>query len=109
MELENIALSEVTQFQKDMPSMYSLISDYSQKKYRIPRIKSTELKKVKKLKIQSEDASVPIGREKKATKEGRGREVPGWKRGGGGERGGHDQVWADLPSVGEVVPNPLET
>ena len=29
--------------------------------------------------------------------------------GGGGERGGHDQVWADLPSVGEVVPNPLET
>jgi hypothetical protein len=36
------------------------------KKYRIPRILSTELKKVNKLKDPSEDASVPLGREKKA-------------------------------------------
>ena len=28
MELENIILSEVTQTQKDMPGMYSVISEY---------------------------------------------------------------------------------
>ena len=33
--------------------------------YRIPKIESTELKKVNKLKCPSEDASVPLGREKK--------------------------------------------
>jgi hypothetical protein len=36
------------------------------KKYRIPKIQSTELKKVNKLKGPSEEASVPLGREKKA-------------------------------------------
>jgi hypothetical protein len=42
------------------------------------QLQSTELKKVNKLKNPSEDASVPLGREKKA--EGRGREenwIPG--------------------------------
>ena len=42
--------------------------DISQKKkYRIPKIQSTELKKVNKLKGPSKDASVPLGREKKDT------------------------------------------
>jgi hypothetical protein len=36
------------------------------KRHRIPRIQSTELKKVNKLKSPSEDASIPLGREKKA-------------------------------------------
>ena len=36
------------------------------KKYRIHRIKSTELKKVNKLKDPSEDGSIPLGREKKS-------------------------------------------
>ena len=36
------------------------------KKYRIPKIQSTELKKVNKLKGPSEDTSVPLGRGKKA-------------------------------------------
>jgi hypothetical protein len=36
------------------------------KQYRIPRIQSTELKKVDKLKGPSEDASISLGREKKA-------------------------------------------
>ena len=36
-------------------------------KYRIPKIQSTEFKKVNKLKGSSEDTSVPLGREKKAT------------------------------------------
>ena len=40
--------------------------------YRIPKIQSTELKKVNKLKCPSEDASVPFGREKKATTSGEG-------------------------------------
>jgi hypothetical protein len=42
--------------------------------YRITRIQSTELKKVKKQKGPSEDTSIPLGREKKAiigAKEGR--------------------------------------
>ena len=53
--------------------------DISQKKkYRIPKIQSTELKKVNKLKCPSEDASVPLGREKKAITSGEGgREGPG--------------------------------
>ena len=46
--------------------------DISQKKYRIPKIQSTELKKVNKLKCPSEDASVPLGREKKAITSGEG-------------------------------------
>jgi hypothetical protein len=35
-------------------------------KYRIPKLQSKELKKVNKLKCPSDDASVPLGREKKA-------------------------------------------
>jgi hypothetical protein len=53
MELGNIILSEVTQAQKD----------------RIPRIQSTELKKAIKPKDPSEDASIPLRREKKAIME----------------------------------------
>jgi hypothetical protein len=34
--------------------------------YRIPKIQSTELKNLNKLKCPSEDASVPPGRQKKA-------------------------------------------
>jgi hypothetical protein len=36
-------------------------------KCQIPKIQPTELKKVNKLKCPSVDASVPLGREKKAT------------------------------------------
>ena len=39
--------------------------------YRIPKIQSTELIKVNKLKCPSEDTSVPLGREKKAIISGR--------------------------------------
>ena len=42
--------------------------------YRIPKIQSTELKKVNKLKGPSEDASDPHGREKKAIQSQVGRE-----------------------------------
>ena len=45
--------------------MYSLISGYLPKKYKLPRIQSTKLKKVNKEKGSSEDASIPLGREKK--------------------------------------------
>jgi hypothetical protein len=47
-------------------------------------MQSTELKKVNKPKAPSEDASIQLGRKKKA--EGRGREGPRWKRERGGER-----------------------
>ena len=56
---------EVTQIQKDMHDMYSLISGYYVNMYRIPKKKSTELRKFSKPKGPSEDASVPFGREKK--------------------------------------------
>jgi hypothetical protein len=46
------------------------------KKYRIPRIQSTELK-VNNQKGKSEDASIPLGREKKTNMGGRGRKGPG--------------------------------
>ena len=63
--------------------------------YRIPKIPSTELKKVNKLKCPSEEASVPLGREKKAITSGEG----GWDleekvngAWGGGGRGEPDLV-----------------
>ena len=51
--------------------------------YRIHKIQSTELKKVNKLKCPSEDASVPLGREKKVitSREG-GRDLGGKVDGG---------------------------
>jgi hypothetical protein len=54
------------------------------KKYRIPRIQSTELKKVKNQKGPSEDASIPLGREKKTITGGTGRERETWVREGRG-------------------------
>ena len=51
----------------------------NKKNYRIHRIQSTELKELNKLKFPSEDASVPIGREKKATTSGEGRKNMGGK------------------------------
>jgi hypothetical protein len=50
------------------------------KRYRIPRLQSTELKKVNKQKDPSEDASISFGRETKIIMEGRGRKGPGWGR-----------------------------
>jgi hypothetical protein len=87
MELENISiLSEVTQIQKDIHGMYSLISGIlALKKYRIHSIQFTELKKVNKRKSPSEDASIPLGREKKAITGG-GRQGETWV-GKGIERG----------------------
>ena len=63
--------------------------DISQnKKYRIPTIQSTELKKVNKLMCPSEDASVPLQREKKAITSGVGGRDLGGKVGGkGGNEG----------------------
>jgi hypothetical protein len=49
------------------------------KKNRIPMIQSTELTKVIKLKRPSEDASVPLRREKKAITRGEGGKDPGGK------------------------------
>jgi hypothetical protein len=40
--------------------------------YRIPKIQSTELKKLNKVKCPSEDTSVSFGREKKAMTSGEG-------------------------------------
>jgi hypothetical protein len=71
-ELENTILSELTQTQKDMHGMYSLINRYKPKKYRILRIQSTELKKVNKAKGPGEDVLIPLGREKKAIMGDRG-------------------------------------
>jgi hypothetical protein len=64
--------------------MYSLISEYQpgKKRYRIPKIQSTELKKLNKLKCLSKDTSVPLGREKKAITSGEGGRSLGRKVGG---------------------------
>jgi hypothetical protein len=50
MELENIIPSEVTQTQKDMHGIYSLISGISQKKKRKEKEKRKKKKKKKKKK-----------------------------------------------------------
>jgi hypothetical protein len=88
MELENIILSEVTQSDPKGHSWYVLTNKWilAKNKYRIPKIESIELKKVNKLKNQSEDNSILPRREKKATQGGReGRpwvgKGTGWRRG----------------------------
>jgi hypothetical protein len=63
--------------------------------YRIPWIQSTELKKVNKPKGPSEDASIPLGREKKAITEGTGKEGSGWERGRGGEKENMIRYWGE--------------
>jgi hypothetical protein len=69
------------------------ISKKKKKQQRIPKIQSTKLKKVNKLKCPSEDASVPLGRVKKTITSGKvGRDQGGEVVGGGwgsnwGERG----------------------
>jgi hypothetical protein len=96
MEIENIILSEVTQTQKDMHSMYSLIilaknQNQPNKKtlsYRIHKIQSTEFKRLNKLKCPSEDASVSLGREKKEITSGEGGRDLGGKVDGEGEMRG---------------------
>jgi len=65
-------------------------------KYRIPKIQSTELIKVNKLKGPSENISVPLWREKKATRRGDGGRDWGGKRGGGVGRGEHDLVMGGI-------------
>ena len=52
-------------------------------------VQSTELKKVNKPKGPSEDASIPLGREKKTIRGGKGESNLGGRRG----VKGHDQVW----------------
>jgi hypothetical protein len=49
------------------------------KKYRIPKIQSTELKKTNKLNCPNENASIPLGREKKAISSGGGVEGGNWE------------------------------
>ena len=53
---------------------------------------STELKKVNKHKVPSEDASILLGREKKTITEGKERERLGWEMRQGMGKGEHDQV-----------------
>ena len=45
--------------------------------YRIPRIQSTDLKKLNSSKGPSEDISIPLGREKRS--QGRDMEETGWE------------------------------
>ena len=62
-------------------------------KYRIPKIQSTEFKKVNKLKSPSEDASVPLGKKKKGITSWEGvRERPG-RESGCGEWGWGNLIW----------------
>jgi hypothetical protein len=70
--MENIILSEVTQTQKDIHGILAKGKKQNKNKqtnkqkntYRIPKIQSTELKKVIKLKCLREDTSVPPWRKK---------------------------------------------
>ena len=63
MELEIIIPSELTLTQKDMYDLYSLISRSYQKKKSI---------KGQQVEVPSEDALVPLGREKKSITSGEG-------------------------------------
>ena len=76
MELENIILSEVTQTQKDLHGVSSLISGYQGKKstkYPIYSPQNSKMSTSLSVKCPSEEASVPLGREKKAITSGEDR------------------------------------
>jgi hypothetical protein len=87
MEVENIILSEVTQTQKDIHGMYSLISGYLSKKI-VENSHDTahRTQKFNKLKNPSEDASVPLGGRRKQPQGGRKGGAWKGKVMGGGER-----------------------
>ena len=62
----------------------------------MPKIQSTELKTVNKLKRPIEDATVPVGMEKKAiTSEEEGRDLGGKEGGDLGRRGKRDLIWGE--------------
>jgi hypothetical protein len=65
--------------------------DISHQKYRITKILSTKLKKVNKMKGPSEDASVPLGWEKKAITRGEGKRDLGEEV--DGEEGEVNMMW----------------
>jgi hypothetical protein len=69
--------------------------DISKKKYRISKIQSTEFKKLNKLKCPSDNASVPLRREKKTVTSGEeGRNLRGKVDGAGSMWGGRgDLIW----------------
>ena len=66
------------------------------KKYRIPRIQSTDLKKLNSSKGPSEDISIPLGREKRS--QGRDMEETGWESWGrgAGRRGNVIRYWGGV-------------
>ena len=89
MVLENIILSEVTQTQKDMHGMYSLISGYKPKKKKVQNTQDTVHRTQKGQQAESaqvRDTSVPLGREKKAITSRDGGREPGRKSGLRGSR-----------------------
>ena len=65
MELENNILNEITQTQKNMYNMYSLVSGYQLKKKKGQNNLDT-VHRTQKLKDPNKDVSGPLGREKKA-------------------------------------------
>jgi hypothetical protein len=81
MEPENIMLSEVTQTQKNIHGMYSLISGYSSKAQNTP-IQLIEHMKFNKKESQRVDASILLLRGNKVISGGSGGGGgPGWERG----------------------------
>ena len=72
----------------------TLAKQKKKEKYRIPKIQSKEIKKTNKLKDPNEDASVPLGREKKAitTWDGR-RKLRRKAHRGQGCHGEGNQIW----------------
>jgi hypothetical protein len=75
--------------QKDIHGMRSLITWLLAPKYRIPMIHPTDHKMFNKKQGPSEDASIPLRREKKITMGGR----VGLQMGEGKGKGGQDQCW----------------
>ena len=59
----------------------------------MPRIQSTKLKNFNKPKGQSEDDSIPLGREKKHSQGGGWKGGPWWERGKRGEEGNMIRYW----------------
>jgi hypothetical protein len=94
-ELENIFLRDIPQTQKGH-TWYVFTSKWILAKnimYRIPKIQSTEFRKSNKLKGTSEDASVPLGKEKKAIIRQWGRDLGGKVNMGDREEGNLIWCW----------------
>jgi hypothetical protein len=87
-------------------SLHHLLAQRVQNTQDIIHRRITRLNRVNKQKGSSMDTSIPLQGEKKAIMGGRGREAPGWKRGGRRQKGNMIRYWGGGCGTGTTREKP---